>query len=176
MKLIERLLACLMIGLSAAAPANAGEVFGGLLVHDVKTPLTLSGVEAGLDVQLGWRGDPLPLWRLQPYALVGIHTAGKTHYAVAGVSRTFGGGRVYIRPGVGLAVHSGSTRDHQVPGNHRIEFGSRILFAPELAVGTRINERTSIEAAWVHLSHAQFFSGQNPGIDNIGVRLNYRFR
>jgi lipid A 3-O-deacylase len=39
-------------------------------------------------------------------------------------------------------------------------------------VGTRINSRISIEASWVHLSHAQLFARQNPGIDNLGVRLN----
>ena len=39
-------------------------------------------------------------------------------------------------------------------------------------MGARINDRLSIEASWVHMSHAQLFSGQNPGIDNLGVRLS----
>jgi hypothetical protein len=26
----------------------------------------------------------------------------------------------------------------------------------------------------VHLSHAQLFGGQNPGIDNVGVRLSWQ--
>ena len=33
-------------------PAHAGEVFGGLFVHDVDTPLDISGIEGGEDVQL----------------------------------------------------------------------------------------------------------------------------
>jgi hypothetical protein len=41
-----------------------------------------------------------------------------------------------------------------------------------LAVGTHINSRLSIEASWVHMSHAQLFGKENPGIDNLGVRLN----
>ena len=56
----------------------------------------------------------------------------------------------------------------------RLAFGSRILFEPELAVGYAIASRTSIEASWVHMSHATLFSRQNPGIDNFGVRLNLK--
>jgi hypothetical protein len=46
-----------LFGLAALpAPAVAGELFGGLYVHDVDTPITASGIEGGVDVQLGWRG------------------------------------------------------------------------------------------------------------------------
>ncbi|WP_366926204.1 acyloxyacyl hydrolase [uncultured Sphingomonas sp.] len=43
-------------------------------------------------------------------------------------------------------------------------------------MGVRIGERLSVEASWVHLSHARLFSSQNPGMDSFGVRLNYRLR
>ena len=157
-----------------AAPAQAGEIFGGLYVHDIESPLTKSGVEGGIDLQLGWRGDPLTSLRFQPHAFVSVNSAGNTHYAAVGISRKFGD-RIYVRPGVGVAVHTGSAGKHQIVGNNDIEFGSRLLFEPELAVGTRLNERMTIEASWVHLSHAQLFAKQNPGIDNVGLRLNYRF-
>lgn len=156
-----------------APPAQAGEVFGGLYVHDIDSPLTKSGVENGVDLQLGWRGDPLTSLKIQPHAFVSLNSSGNTHYAAVGISRKFGD-RIYVRPGVGLAVHTGSATKHQIPGNGEIEFGSRILFAPELAVGARLNGRMSIEASWIHLSHAQLFSDQNPGIDNVGVRLNLK--
>ena len=156
-----------------APPAQAGEVFGGLYVHDIDSPLTKSGVENGVDLQLGWRGDPLTSLKIQPHAFVSLNSSGNTHYAAVGISRKFGD-RIYVRPGVGLAVHTGSATKHQIPGNGEIEFGSRILFAPELAVGARLNDRMSIEASWIHLSHAQLFSDQNPGIDNVGVRLNLK--
>ena len=157
-----------------AAPAQAGEVFGGLYVHDIESPLTKSGVEGGIDLQLGWRGEPLTSLRIQPHAFVSVNSAGNTHYAAVGISRKFGD-RIYVRPGVGVAVHTGSAGKHQIVGNNDIEFGSRLLFEPELAVGMRLNERMTIEASWVHLSHAQLFAKQNPGIDNVGLRLNYRF-
>lgn len=162
-------LACLW-----AAPAQADEVFGGIYVHDIESPLTMSGVEDGVDLQIGWRGDPVTALGIQPHAFVSLNSSGNTHYAALGISRKFGE-RVYVRPGVGIAIHTGSATKHQIDGNHEIEFGSRVLFAPELAVGAKLNERMSVELSWVHLSHATLLSDQNPGIDNVGVRLNYKF-
>jgi lipid A 3-O-deacylase len=159
--------------LLASSPARAGEVFGGLYVHDVDTPLTLSGVEGGADVQLGWRGGLIGRTPLQPYAFVAVNTAGETHYAAAGISAKFGD-RIFIRPGVGLAVHTGSAANFEDPDNGKIDFGSRVLFEPELGIGARINDRTTIEASWVHMSTAQLFGKQNPGIDNFGVRLSFK--
>ncbi len=88
-----------------------------------------------------------------------------------GLSAKFGSS-LYIRPGIGLAIHTGSAEKFQDLTNDKIDLGSRVLFEPELAVGTQINSRLSIEASWVHMSHAQLFGRQNPGIDNLGVRLN----
>lgn len=166
-KLILFALGCALL----AAPARAGEIFGGLYAHDVKTPLTLSGVEDGIDVQLGWRGGRIGRTPLQPYVFGALNSAGTTHYAAAGISAKFGD-RFFVRPGVGLAIHTGSTSNFDIPGNDEIEFGSRILFAPELGIGARLAPRMTVEASWVHLSHAQVIGGQNPGIDNLGVRLS----
>lgn len=153
--------------------ALASEIFGGVYVHGVNTPLTLGGSpEGGIDVQLGFRGGAiLPGTKLEPYVFGALNSKGTTHYAAAGLSWRFGD-RIYIRPGLGLAVHTGSTGNFNNPDNRKIEFGSRILFEPELGIGARINDRLTIEASWVHLSHATLLSDQNPGIDNIGVRLN----
>lgn len=161
------------VAATAAAPASAGELFGGLYVHDVKTPLDLSGVERGFDLQVGYRFDGIARTPIQPYAFAAANSAGKTHYAAVGVSAKFGKS-IYIRPGIGLAIHTGSAADYTNPGNGKIEFGSRVLFEPELGVGAQLNDRLSIEASWVHMSHATLFSGQNPGIDNIGARLNFK--
>ena len=159
--------------LVAAPPAQAGEIFGGVYVHDVDTPLTRSGVEGGADLQLGWRGGRIGRSPLQPYVFGALNTAGETHYAAVGISAKFGK-RVYIRPGVGIAVHTGSARNFEDPTNGKVDFGSRILFEPEIGIGAQINDRLSVEASWVHLSHAQLFGRQNPGMDNIGVRLAFR--
>lgn len=159
--------------LIGAGPAQAGELFGGLYVHDVKTPLTLSGEEGGVDLQLGYRGSRIGRTVLQPYVFGALNSAGNTSYAAAGLSAKFGKS-VYIRPGLGIAVHTGSAKNFEDPTNGKIDFGSRVLFEPELGLGAQISDRASIEASWVHMSHARIFGRQNPGIDNIGVRLNLK--
>jgi lipid A 3-O-deacylase len=170
--LVKRVAVIVVALLAAApAPAHAGEIFGGLYIHDVDTPLTKSGVEGGADVQLGWRGGRIGATPLQPYIFGALNTAGETSYAAVGLSARFGSS-VYVRPGLGIAVHNGSARNFEDPTNGEIDFGSRVLFEPELGIGARINEHLSIEASWVHMSHAQLFGRQNPGVDNIGVRLN----
>ena len=152
-----------------ASAAHAGEIFGGVYVHDVDTPLTRSGFEKGADVHLGWRGDRIGRTVVQPYVFAAVNTSGETHYAAAGISAKFGR-QVYFRPGLGIAVHTGSTDNFQ--RTDRIAFGSRILFEPEVNLGAQVSERVSIEASWVHMSHAQLFGQQNPGVDNFGIRLN----
>ena len=161
------------IALAAAAPAQAGEVFGGLYVHNVNTPISFGSPEGGLDVQLGYRSEGITGLKLEPYIFGALNTKGDTSYAAIGLSRKFGD-RIYIRPGIGLAIHTGSAAKYDNPFNDKIEFGSRILFEPELGVGIRVAPRVTVEASWVHMSHAQLFGRQNPGIDNIGARLNFK--
>jgi hypothetical protein len=119
---------------------------------------------------LGYRGGGIGHSRIQPYIFGALNTAGDTSYAAAGLSIKFGG-KVYFRPGLGLAIHNGSAAKFY--RTDKIAFGSRILFEPEVAIGAQISDRASIEASWVHMSHAQLFGRENPGIDNLGVRLNF---
>jgi hypothetical protein len=164
---------CSALLLISGRAAQAGELFGGLYVHDVKTPLDKSGIESGVDVQLGYRGGRIGHTPLQPYVFGTLNSAGNTSYAAAGLAAKFGKS-IYIRPGLGIAIHNGSTEKFQDLTNDKIDFGSRVLFEPEFGIGAQINNRASVEASWVHMSHAQIFGRQNPGIDNIGVRLNFR--
>ena len=157
--------------LLAATPADAGELFGGLHVHDVKTPLDKSGIEGGVDVSIGYRGGTIGHTPIQPYVFGAINTSGNTNYAAVGLSAKFGG-KFYIRPGIGLAVHTGSAADYY--RTDKIAFGSRVLFEPEVGIGAEVSDRLSIEASWVHMSHATLFSHENPGIDNLGVRVNLK--
>jgi hypothetical protein len=158
--------------LSWPAAAPAAEVFAGLHAHGVKTRLSLdANREGGADLGLGVRGGRIAGTPLQPYATVSANLDGGTNFLVGGVSARLGE-RVYVRPGLGLAIHDGSASNFQLPD--RLAFGSRILFAPEVAIGAQVSERVGVEASWIHFSHAQIFGRQNPGIDNIGVRVNFR--
>lgn len=166
----------LLLALTALAlpsTARAGEIFAGLYKHGVDTPLTLGGSpEGGVDFQLGYRTDPIiPGTGLAPYAFGALNSKGDTSYAAVGLAWKFGD-KYFIRPGIGIAVHNGSAGKFN--RDDRIAFGSRILFEPELGIGARINDRLTLEASWVHLSHATLFGGQNPGMDNIGARLSLK--
>ncbi|MBW0007440.1 MAG: acyloxyacyl hydrolase [Sphingomonas sp.] len=162
--------------LAGAAPgaAQAAELFGGLHVHDVKTPLDDAGLESGVDVSLGIRGNTIGhLWKgaLQPYVFAAVNTAGNTNYGAVGISAKYQlGNGWYFRPGLGVAVHTGSAGKFY--RTDKIAFGSRVLFEPEIGLGAQINSHLSLEASWVHMSHAQLAGKENPGIDNLGVRLN----
>ncbi|WP_411289253.1 acyloxyacyl hydrolase [Phenylobacterium sp.] len=177
----SRALICLLPLLllaSPAGPVQAGEILSGVLGHDVETPLTLGGYEGGADLQLGWRGARIGALRVigspSPYVFGSLSTAGETNFAAAGLSWRIGGD-LYVRPGIGVAVHD---RKSLIIGEDRFrrDLGSRVLFEPEIGVGYQLNERLSMEVTWVHISQGQLFSAQNPGMDSIGVRLNYRLR
>lgn len=164
------------LALSTTGTARADELFGGVYVHDVKTPLDKSGIENGADLMLGYRAGRIGrLWsaELQPYLFGALNTNGNTSYAAAGLEAKFPlGGQWYFRPGVGIAIHNGSAGKYF--RTDKIAFGSRVLFEPEIALGTRLTDRLSVEASWVHMSHAQLFGPENPGIDNLGIRLNLK--
>ena len=166
-----------MAGL-VAAPAAAGEVFAGAYVHGVETPLTFYTGEDGADVQLGYRFEGIEalaaVGKPAPYLIASLNSGGDSSFAGVGLSWKLGKGPVYLRPGVGLVVHDGpSDRIDPVSGRHT-ELGSRVLFAPEVALGLKVSPRLAVEASWVHVSHAQLFNGtQNPGIDMMGVRVNW---
>lgn len=158
--------------------AQANEIFGGVLAHDVDTGLTKGGFEDGADLQLGWRGGRIRalgfIGSPSPYVFGSLSTAGETNFAAAGLSWRIGG-RLYVRPGIGIAIHD---RDSSIvrPDGFRGDFGSRILFEPEIGIGYRFSDRLSAEATLVHISQGQLFSRQNPGMDSVGLRLNYRLR
>lgn len=164
--------------LATASPTWASELFGGVYAHAVDTPLSLDSGESGADIQLGYRGGPIKLLEdgsgPQPYAFVSVNTAGDTDFLAAGLAWKFDLGPVYVRPGVGLSLNNGPRRRVGADGT-RTELGSAVLFEPELGVGVALGERASLEASWVHISGARLFNNaQNPGVDMIGVRVNWR--
>lgn len=161
-----------------ATPAQADEIFIGAYAHAVDTPFTFETGEGGVDGVIGYRFDRIGaldfVGKPAPYVLGSVNSDGGTNFAAVGLSWKIGKGPVYVRPAVGIAIHDGPEVKIAPDGRH-LELGSRVLFEPEIAIGTRIDERFSIEASWMHVSHARLFnSGQNPGIDMMGVRLNYR--
>jgi len=175
MKTILAVAAALTGALALAAPAHAGELYGGVLKHAVNTPFTLDTQETGIDFEAGYRFDPIvPVAKIQPYVFGSVNSDGGTNFVGAGIARKFSLGPVYVRPAVGLVVHDAPRLRVDTATGLRTDLGSRVLFEPEIAIGTAIAPRVSLEAAWVHISNAHVLSDQNPGIDMIGLRANLK--
>jgi len=183
--------------LAGAGAAQAQEVWGGVYAHDLTDGLAKGGFEEGVQIAGGVIGPQLEslrrIGRPSLYGLVAANTAGGTNYAAVGLSWRVplgDGGRLYLRPGLGVAVHDGGV-DFPSPlepgltdperqrrfkkGQEEIDFGNRILFEPEIALGYKVSERLAIEASYLHISHATIFGDQNPGLTDLGVRAVYRF-
>ena len=169
-------LAAVAAGLAFAAPAQAGEIYGGVYKHAVDTVFTLDTQENGADLQLGYRLDPVvPVARIQPYVFGSVNSEkGGTDFIGAGVSRKFNLGRAYVRPGIGLVIHNAPSLRSNPATGLRTDLGSRVLFEPEIALGLNVAPRVSVEASWVHISNGQVLGTQNPGIDMIGLRANLK--
>ena len=177
--MLRRLIFTLALALPfAAAPAHAQELFGGVYVHAVDTPFTLDTGEHGTDIEAGYRFAPIEslsaIGKPSPYLIASVNTAGDTSFAGAGLSWKIGKGKVYVRPGIGLVINDAPSYRTDPATGYRTDLGSRVLFEPELAIGTKLTPRLGIEASWVHVSHARLFNReQNPGINMMGLRLTY---
>ena len=186
-----------------AAPSLAGEAFVGVYKHDVTflgnaVGLGAAGREDGVDVHLGYRTDRIEslrwLGKPQAHAFVSINSENTSNFVAAGFNWRIELGQpggFYLRPGFGLAYTDGKAG--LPPANApnisdeerarrtelyytRIDFGSQVLFEPELALGYDINDSWSTELSYTHLSNGQIFhQGKNQGLDDVGVRLVYKF-
>jgi hypothetical protein len=172
--LTRRALAAAIVLLAPAA-AHADTVWVGVYRHDI----TWSDrkYESGADLKAGWISEPiaavLPLiGRPSIHVIASKSLDGGTDYIAVGIDRTFGG-RIYLRPGIGVAVNDG--KRPQYSRGRRVDLGSTITFEPELALGLRLGPHLAVEASWIHLSHARLFSHQNRGMDSMGVRTLVHF-
>jgi lipid A 3-O-deacylase len=173
-----RILAVAGIALTAVQPAEAQEIYAGTSFHGVDTPFTLEAGERGSDVQAGIRSAPIEgldfIGKPSAYLHGQVSLNGNTNVAAIGLSWKIGN-KIYIRPGIGLAIHDDKIKEVRAD-RRRIDLGSRILFEPEIAVGAKISDKLAAELSWVHISNATLLSGQNPGMDFIGARLVYSIK
>ncbi|MDP3852161.1 acyloxyacyl hydrolase [Phenylobacterium sp.] len=184
-----------------AGPATAAELLLGAYGHDITFlgetfGVGAAGREDGVDIHVGVRSERVEALAMiggpQAHAFLSLNSENTSNYVAAGLSWPIAiTEKLYFRPGLGLAYTDGETDLPPVnaPGltpaeiarrlhlyNTRIDFGSQVLFQPELSLGYRFNDRWSGELSWVHISNGQIFaSGKNQGMDQAGLRLSRRF-
>lgn len=125
------------------------------------------------------------IWSPRPYVMGSYNTAGDTSFGGFGLhwNWDFASGWS-LEPGVGYVLHDGELTFPFLQGDPRndpiseskVFFGSRDLFRTSLSLNRDLGERWGVQLMYEHLSHGQILgNGRNQGLDNIGVRLSYRF-
>jgi len=73
-----------------------------------------------------------------------------------------------------MTVHNGNsgvTSD----GDGLTTLGCWWLFRESLELGYKVEKQVSIALFWDHVSHGDICSDRNSGMDNMGIRLHYKF-
>ena len=183
--------------LAAAAPASADELFLGGLYHDAGVGFSGTPHEEGIDdVEFGYRTKRFDnlWWLAKPYfyGKAEVNTGGRTSFYTVGIElrkHAFLPG-LYGAFGLGVSAVDGYNQypsytdptltDAQRARNLEINrdykaMGSDVVFNPNFSVGYELNARWSVEATWDHYSHAGLLGDRNPGMDNFGGRIVYKF-
>jgi len=183
-----------------ANTAQADEMRLGIMVHDAQFFEDIifggrHGKEQSISVTAEYVFDsPEWLsWAMSPMPYVGgsLNLGGKTSHSGAGILWRYDLKKdFYFDIGSGLVVHDGALRTPDpLTGTNvvevsefrrrkftEIEFGSRVLFRNQFALGYRINEEWASEITFEHLSHGQLLGGpENEGSNNVGFRVARRF-
>ena len=120
----------------------------------------------------------------QPYVMASVNTAGETSYGGVGLAWDWEPAESWhIEPSFGYVIHSGkldakgtTADERKAYGDEYLLLGSRDLFRTSLAVTRDLGESFGVQVIFEHLSHGQVLgSGRNQGLDELGVRLVYRF-
>lgn len=180
--------------LSSTAYAQVAELRAGLNIHDIE--ILGLGANKEKENSLAINGEivfeepDFLKWALSPQPYIGgtYNLEGNTSYGGLGLLwRQNFGEKFYGDFSFGLVIHNGNLEFprpttpaeaaiFQEQTAQNIEFGSRILFRQQFALGYRFNETYSTEFFIEHLSHGNILSSRsNEGLDVIGGRIAKRF-
>ncbi|WP_285907934.1 acyloxyacyl hydrolase [Pseudodesulfovibrio pelocollis] len=173
------LLLTLALCLAGPHPADAGdtivsEVRGGVYAHDIS--FWSFHRENGADIN----GEVLfvspsfleAVWSPRPHLGATVNTSGNTSFLYSGLTWEYDlPADFFVDANLGLAAHNGKldTDNHK-----RKSLGSPVLFRLGAALGYNITEKVNISIQFEHMSNAYIVS-PNEGMDNVGLRLGYRF-
>jgi lipid A 3-O-deacylase len=180
-------LSALAAACAMAAPAHAqlSELRVGWAAHDV-----YNGTEDGSQIVvevlfdspdfLSWAYSP------RPYLMGSFNTAGLTNLGAAGLAWEAGlTERFSVEGSLGLSYNDGVKDFAHLPpddpdrlrlASTRAALGSRTLFHLRVGADYALTEQWRLGVFYEHYSHGQILaSGRNQALDEVGVRLGYRF-
>jgi lipid A 3-O-deacylase len=171
----------LVVSSAALAGDLVDEVKVGILAHDVG--FLGDGVEGGADIvgEVLFKSPDFLRVVGVPRPTIGgsANTNGKTDYLYFDMTWTVTAWRatlqqddgIYLGAFVGGALHDGRLNERDDSNKN---LGTRALFHLGVEAGYQITPVYSIELYFSHLSNA-FTSSQNPGLNNGGVRVGFKF-
>lgn len=128
---------------------------------------------------LSWAFSP------RPYLGTTLNVAGETSFYGGGLQWSFEPfDGWHIEPGLGYFYHDGynsnpfvqGTPESTAFGEEHVLMGSDDLFRTSLALTKDFTEKWSGQLLYEHFSHGQILGeGRNQGMDNVGVRVAYKF-
>lgn len=179
-----------MIAAAPQAHAGVAEAHAGVMAHNIcVVNCKNADKEDGPNVefQVSFDSPEFLNWALspQPYVMASVNTAGDTSFGGFGLEWRwdFAPGWA-LEPGLGYVVHDGELENPYPNGSpeaaefaeQHVQFGSRDLFRTSLALTRDLPGPWEVQLQYEHLSHGQILGeGRNQGIDEIGVRIGYRF-
>ncbi len=178
------------MALAPGAQAGVDEVHVGAMAHNIcVTDCKNADKESGPNVEfqvsfdspgfLGWAGAP------QPYLMGSLNAAGDTSFAGVGLEWRwdFADGWA-LEPGIGYVVHDGALANPFANGSpeaaayaeENVLLGSRDLFRTSIGLTRDFAGPWEAQLFFEHLSHGQILGeGRNQGMDQLGLRLGYKF-
>jgi lipid A 3-O-deacylase len=172
----------------AAAPVQAQlveEVRVAVVAHDVVDHAE-DGPQIGLEALFRSPDFLAPIGAPRPYVYASLSTQGYTNLAAAGLNWT---GRPTERWSIegafGISYNDGVDDIVDLPpddpfrietANTRALLGSEWLFHSRLGTDYALTDNWAVGVYYEHFSHGQILAeGRNQALDEIGVRLGYRF-
>lgn len=166
----------MLIALSPACAEDSlfSEVRGGVYVHDIDfwSFDREDGADANAEI-LFVSPDCLDvIWSPRPHVGVTVNTSGNTSHAYTGLTWEYDiFNDFFVDGSLGLSAHNGHL---DTDDRDRKSLGSRVLFRLGAALGYNLTEKVNVSIQYEHMSNA-YLADENEGMDNVGLRLGYRF-
>jgi lipid A 3-O-deacylase len=164
--------------LAAESSLDASPIIAiGVLGHD-QGPASDHN-EHGIDLNVEAQFAPLDFFGSpRPRLGATLNFIGDTSVAYAGLTfPLYTHSRWFLDGSINAAVHNGPL--HKDPVSCQLYsdcgFGSRVLPLFGVDVGYRLNDRSAVSLYYDHMSHKWVLSGENEGIDHIGLRYLWAF-
>ena len=179
------------VSLTGAANAQSSgfgleEIRLGVAAHDL-TDHSEDGPQIVGDLMFSSPDFLERIWSPRPFLSANISTQGYTNLVTAGLAWDYGvTDRLSLEASFGLSYNDGvlevyPDRDGPVEAQRikdtRALLGSDWLFRTGFAADYALNQHWSLGVFYEHHSHGQILaSGRNQGLDELGLRMSYRFR